>query len=144
MEQLSFKFYLKYGKNILVISSITTSIALLLFMLFYLLWGTDNKIQVFCFLTLYLSTSNIFNYYLIRSKSVKYDSNFLYIENGHNNWKEIPIRSVVKIERTYHYFYTIYYKSTEILGGKVVFFISPNPSFFKSKKVKEVLNYAKK
>lgn len=144
MKPLSFEFYLKYGRNILVITSIIANIVLFLFMVFYLLWGTNNKIQVFCFLTLYISTSNIFNYYLIKSKSIKYDSSYLYIENSNDNLEKIPIKNVIRIRRTYHYFYTIYYNSNETVEGKIIFFISPNPSFFKSKKVKEVLSYAKK
>lgn len=144
MEQLSFKFYLKYGKNILLITSIIASIALFLFMICYLLWGANNKIQVFCFLSLYISTSNIFNYYLIKSKSIKYDSDYLYIEHSNYNLEKIPIKNVVRIKRTYHYFYTIHYNSNKAEEETILFFISPNPSFFKSKKVKEVLNYAKK
>jgi hypothetical protein len=142
MKQLSFKFNLKCGKNLIVVASIIADVALFVFMVYYILWGTNDKIEVFCFLTLYLSTSNIFNFYLIKSKSIKYNSNFLYIENDNGKWEEIPIKSVIKIKRTYYYFYSIYYEITSL--KKVVFFISPNPSFFKSRKVKEILDYASK
>ena len=109
MKQLSFKFNLKCGKNLIVVASIIADVALFVFMVYYILWGTNDKIEVFCFLTLYLSTSNIFNFYLIKSKSIKYNSNFLYIENDNGKWEEIPIKSVIKIKRTYYYFYSIYY-----------------------------------
>lgn len=144
MQLLSFQFYFKYGKNILVISSIVTSVALFIFMVYYLLWGTTSKIEVFCFLMLYIFTSNIFNYYLAKSKSIKYDSKSMLIQSDPNNWEEIPIKNLIEIKRTYHYFYTLYYRSTDASEKKVIFFISPNPSFFKSKKVKEVLDYASK
>lgn len=141
---LSFQFYFKYGKNILIISSIVTSIAIFIFMIFYLLFGTKSKIEVFSFLMFYISTSNIFNYYLIKSKPIKYDSKSIFIQNGPNYWVEIPIKSIIKIKRTFHYFYTVYFRNNDASEKKVIFFISPNPSFVKSKKVKEILSYAKK
>ena len=144
MQQLSYQFPFKYGKNILLISSIITSIALLVFMILYLLLGTTNRIGVFCFLTFYIVASNIFNYYLIISKSIKYDPKSILIKRKPETWEEIPIKDLIKIKRTYHYFYTLCYRTNDTSEKKVIFFISPNPSFFKSKKVKDVLDYANK
>lgn len=127
----------------MVVSSVFTSIAIFIFMLYYVLCGKNNRIEVFSFLTLYIVTTNIFNYYLIKSKIIKYDSDFLYIFNGDNNFDQISIKDVVRINRTYHYFYTIHYIKSEV-EEKVVFFISPNPPFSKSNKVKEILHLAKK
>jgi len=143
MKQLSFKFYWKFSKCLMVVTSIIANVLLLLFLVYYPLWGGDSKMQVFCFLMSYILISGIFDYYLMKSKSVKYDSDFLYIENGNDNWRKISIKSVVKIKRTYYYFCTIYCKRNDMLEDRIVFFLSPNPSFFKSKEVKEVLFYAK-
>ena len=127
----------------MVVTSILASILLLLFLVYYLLWGGDSKMQVFCFSVLYIFMSSVFDYYLIKSKSVKYDSSFLYIGNGGDNWREISIKSVVKIKRTYYCFCTIYCMRNDMLEDRIVFFLSPNPSFFKSEEIKEVLCYAK-
>jgi hypothetical protein len=144
MKELSYQFPFKYGKKILLGSSIVTGIALLSFMFFYPLWETTNKIGVFCFLMLYISASSIFDYYLIKSKLIKYDYNSFFIQSDSDNWEEIPIKRLIKITRTYHYFYTLHFRCQDSSVKKIVFFISPNPSFLKSKKVKEVLDYASK
>ena len=141
MKELSFKFYFRCGKHLIVSTSITGSILLFLFMLYYVFWCSNIKIEVLFFAMFYILTSNIFNYYLIKSKSIKFDSKSIFIKGKSNNWEEISIKSIIKIKRTYYYFYTIHYASIDAVEKKVVFFISPNPSIYKSNKVKEVLSY---
>ena len=144
MKQLSFEFYYKFLKKILIISSILSNFAILVFIIYYMFWGTNYKILAFCFLMIYVIISSVYNYYLIKSKSIKYDSNSILIQIKPNNWEVISLKRIIKIKRTYHYFYTIYYKSSEASIEKVIFFISPNPSFSKSEKVKEIFNFAEK
>lgn len=144
MQHLSYQFPFKYGKQVLLINSFVSSVAVFIFMIFYLLYGGTSKIEVFCFLILYISASSTFDYYLIKSKSIKYDTKSLLIQNDPDNWEEIPLKNVIKIKRTYHYFYKLYYRCNDASKKETVFFISPNPSFFKSRKVKEVLDYASK
>lgn len=142
MKQLSYKYRFKFGKRFNIISSIISSIAILIFIIYYIIFGGEIKIEAFCFLALYLLYSNIFNYYTIISKTIKYNSDYFFIQQESDNWEEISIKNITKIKRTFHYFYTIHYK---IINDKkkVVFFISPNPSFFKSPEVKEILDLKK-
>jgi hypothetical protein len=143
MSQLSYKFRFKFGKRFNIISSIISSIAILIFIIYYIIFGGKIKIEAFCFLALYILYSNIFNYYLIISKTIKYNSDYFFIQQKSDDWEKIPIKNITKIKRTFHYFYSIHYK---IINDKkkVVFFISPNPSFFKSQGIKEILSYIKK
>lgn len=140
---LSFQFYFKYGKAIYIACSAITNIAILSFASYYLLYGINDKIWVFVFLMFYFFSSNIFNYYLIKSKAIKYNTKSIFVQNEFDVWIVIPINRIMKIKRTYHYFYTIHYINNDSYESIVIFFISPNPSFYKSIKIKEILNYAK-
>lgn len=141
-KQLSFIFYYKNSKNILSISSIITNILIFLFAINYLFIGTNNKFEIFIFSLAYVSTSSILTYFLMKSRRIAYDSKFIYIEQKPNIWLDIEIQKILKIKRTFYYFYTIFYLDSNSFIKKVVFFISPNPSLYRSEKVKEVLKYA--
>ncbi len=70
----------------------------------------------------------LFDYFLSKSLNINYDENYLYVEIRRKHFISIPLN---KIEEIVH------------LGNQTFYFISPNPSFFRQKEVKELLNYKK-
>jgi hypothetical protein len=140
MTNLSFRFYFGFAKEVILISGLIIRI-LLLILLGYLILYRNNQIDVILFLIFYIVVTSIYDYYLLVSKNIKYDYLTLYVQRNKDVWEEIPIKNILRIKRTYHYFYTIHYKISDFPEKKVVFFISPNPPFCKTKKVKEVLSY---
>lgn len=143
MKLLSFQFDFKFSKLVLIICSLISTFAIIIFLFYYLVNGISNKFGISCFLVIYLIISNIFSYNISRSKNIVYDSKTLIIQINRNIFEEVPIRRVIKIKRTFFYFYTLYYWGPCNISKKVIFFISPNPSFSKPKQVEEVLTYAK-
>jgi hypothetical protein len=139
MNYLSFRFYFSFEKKAILISAVVIRI-LLLYLLGYLVLYKNNQIDVILFLIFYIIVTSIYDYYLLISKNIKYDSFALYIERG-KNWEEIQLKFVTKIKRTFFYFYTINYKIDDNLDKKVIFYISPNPPFCRPKKINEIISY---
>jgi hypothetical protein len=138
MKYLSFNFYFKFGKYFLIISLFVVNLSLIIFNFYHYILNKNNNLEILCFSLLILLFDNIFEYYLLKSKTIKYNKELILIEYTSGDWIEIPITKIDKIKRTYFYFYNIHYKSFDGKNMKVIFFISPNPPFERFHKVKEV------
>jgi hypothetical protein len=116
----------------------------MLFAIFYLIWGGEKKLEVLIFSLIYTTSKSIFDYYLIRSKDVFFDEKYIYVKTINNQLISIQNTNIKTIKRVYYFFYEISLKENLDLPIKsVYYFISPNPSFFRQKELKEIINYAK-
>jgi hypothetical protein len=139
---LSFDFKFTYGKAIMILISILVSTALFAFSILYMIWGTEKKVEVFCAINLFCLASFTFDYLLIKSKDILYDAKRIYIRGSNKDFVELPISKIKKIKRVFFYFYKIsFFDRLEIIGLDVYFYISPYPSIFRQKNIKELMSH---
>lgn len=143
-KKLSYIFRYRYLKLLLISTSVLINFTLMLFAIFYLIWGGEKTLEVLIFSLIYTTSKSIFDYYLIRSKDVFFDEKYTYVKTINNQLISIQNTNIKTIKRVYYFFYKISLKEKLDLPIKsVYYFISPNPSFFRQKELKEIINYAK-
>jgi hypothetical protein len=143
-KRLSFDFKFSYSKLVMIIISILVSLAVLTFSILFMMWGTEKKFEVFCITVLYCLASCIFDYFLIRSKDVLYDEERLYVSKKKEGFVELPFNQIKEIKRVFFYFYRIsFHEKWDMIGNEVYFYISPYPSIFKLKEIKEIMSCKK-
>ncbi len=146
MKYLSFKYDWKFMKEIgLLVNGllIIFAIAFLIIILTvdFIRITYHDKIIGIVFLVLFIIYGFIHFYYLLISVDIKYNESDLFIKID-GKWKKIPIINVLKIKRTFYFYYTIELNKNNILQKSRIVYLIPNPNFWRDKKVKEVLSFA--
>ena len=138
MEKLSFEFKYFWIKFLAIFISISVNLFLIVNMILALIkWNFKVLIVPVIVCIIYLIVSVIYNYLLYRSVTIKYDDQNLIIFNRNLISQTIPIKSIVKIKRTFFHFYRITYKLDINTDSKLYFYISPNPPLTKPAMVKK-------
>ena len=129
---LSHQFSKSRIKNISLIISIIVNVVLSIVLL--KTWEnatTGASITILCYILL----TTLYDYFLIKSKVIKFDRQYIFIENSQNEEK-ISVSQIFMIKRIYFFFYKIHYKNNSGEKKEVYFFISPNPSIKEPEKIK--------
>jgi hypothetical protein len=137
MHYLSFRFYIPWTKYLMIYFSFLTDIVILVFIVLILInsnYTPLKNLEVIAFITLYVSLSSIFNFLLLKSKTVQTDKEYLYIKQKKESIQKVDINCIDKLERKFHYFYKISFKKECMIDNDLYIFISPNPPFSRPKK----------
>lgn len=141
---LSYVFRNRYGKQVMILTSISINLGLLIFSFLYFYYGEEKRLLVLAFSCFYVSTKSVFDFYLYKSNIVLFDDNSLYVKTTSKKVFIVPRNNILTIKRVFFYFYKISFMETFGLPFReIYYFISPNPSFFRQKELKEILMYVK-
>ena len=147
MQSLSFRFFFPWTKYLMVYLSFLTDIAILVFIGLVLInsnYTPLKNIEIIAFITFYVSLSSIFNFLLLKSKTVQTDNEYLYIKQNKESIQKVDINCIDKLERKFHYFYKISFKKECNIYNDLYIFISPNPTFSRPKKFDFITGLLKK
>jgi hypothetical protein len=142
MYYLSFRFYFKWSKLLFIISSTFVNIFVIGYLIYHFnnidLTNTNTIIAILVSI-IYVITSTIKDYYLYKSKTVSFDSSFLYIWENKKISRKIEIACIKRVVRKFHFYYLITFHEKCSPFKKILFFISPNPPFTKPENVKKLI-----
>lgn len=146
---LSHQFSINLIKYIFFAVSIVLNLVIIISISLY--FSINSNVEVdsliaIIFFFLYCLYSFIYNYYLIRSKTLSFDNSNLYIHRRTKPPIIINIHDVISISKRYFYFYQISLRKNNHKTQKIYFLVTPYITLSKSDNVKtfkKILNEEK-
>jgi hypothetical protein len=137
MNTLSFEFKYYWMKFFLIIIIIVVNLFLITILGLSILNNNFTFLAIL-FTILYILESSIYGFLLYKSVSVKYDDTSIIILKKQIVQHQIDFSSIIKIKRTYYWFYRIEYNDEFDQHRTHYFYISPNPPFTQPDRIKKL------
>jgi len=139
---LSDRFTQSWIKAVSIIVSFMVSVGLICYLFFF----RETRFSSLSVLIIvgYVIVSSVYDYYLIKSRQVSFNNEFIFIEREKKKVEKIALKNILKIKRKLFFFYKIIFRNTTGDVAEVFIFISPNPPFSEPKKIRQLKKLCRK